>query len=285
MTVRIAVAQCAPALGAFQRNLRMHLETIERARAAGAALVVFPELSLTGYYLKDLANDLAMAGDDARLAPIAKASERIDVLAGFVERTPDARVHIASGYWSKGRLLHVHRKAYLPTYGIFDDARYFARGERFDTFASAVGRAGIAICEDMWHMSTPYLYAVHGANVVFYPSASPGRGVAEGGDLGTAESCRLMDRFYAQYLTVYVVFASRVGNEDGVAFWGGSEIVAPDGAVVAKGPYFEESVVAGEIDSRAIRRARLVTPLFRDERLGLTIRELTRILDEKERRE
>ena len=284
MTVRIALAQCAPALGAFKRNLAMHLETIERARAAGARLVVFPELSLTGYYLKDLANDLACPADDERLAPIADASKGIDVLAGFVERTPDGRIHIASGYWSRGRIIHVHRKVYLPTYGIFDDGRYFAQGERFDTFPSAAGDAGIAICEDIWHMSTPYLYAVRGANVIFYPSASPGRGVAEGGDLGTAESCRLMDQFYAQYLTVYVVFVNRVGNEDGIAFWGGSEILAPDGTVVARAPEFEEHLLFAEIDPALAARERARNPILRDERHELVLRHLAERVDLSERR-
>lgn len=274
MTVRIAAAQCAPALGAFKRNLDMHLELVERAREGGAQLVVFPELSLTGYYLKDLANDVACAPDDARLRPLAEASRRIDVLAGFVERTPDGRIHIASGYWTGGRVAHVHRKVYLPTYGIFDDGRYFARGERFDTFPSAVGEAGIAICEDNWHMSTPYLYAVRGANVVFYVSSSPGRGVAEGGDLGTAESCRLMDAFYAQYLTVYVVFVNRVGNEDGIGFWGGSEVVAPDGTVMARAPEFSEHLLFAEIDPALAARERARNPLLRDERHDLVLRHL-----------
>ena len=272
MTLRIALAQCAPALGAFERNLRMHLETIERARSAGAGLVVFPELSLTGYYVKDLAGDLACSADDARLAPLAKASQPIDVLAGFVERRPDGRIHIASGYWTKGGLAHVHRKVYLPTYGIFDDGRYFARGERFDLFPSAAGEAGIAICEDAWHASTPYLYATRGAQVLFYVSASPGRGVAEGGDLGTAESCRLMDVFYAQYLTLYVVFVNRVGNEDGIGFWGGSEVVAPDGTVVARGAEFEEDLVIAEIDPGLVARERARNPLLRDERHDLVLR-------------
>ncbi len=274
MTVRIAAAQCSPALGAFKRNLAMHLEIVERARAGGARLVVFPELSLTGYYLKDLANDLACAADDPRLAPIADASKAIDILAGFVERTPDGRIHIASGYWSGGRVAHVHRKVYLPTYGIFDDGRYFARGERFDTFASAVGQAGIAICEDAWHPSTPYLYAIRGAQVVFYVSASPGRGVAEGGDLGTAESCRLMDRFYATYHTVYVVFVNRVGHEDGIGFWGGSEVVAPDGTVVARAPEFEQDLLFAEIDPALAARERARNPLLRDERHDLVLRHL-----------
>ena len=274
MSVRIAAAQCAPALGAFKRNVAMHLELIERAKSGGAALIVFPELSLTGYYVKDLANDLACAADDPRLAPIAEASRGIDVLAGFVERTPDGRIHIASGYWSRGRVVHVHRKVYLPTYGIFDDGRYFASGERFDLFPSAAGYAGVAICEDIWHVSTPYLYAVRGANVIFYPSASPGRGVAEGGDLGTAESCRLMDSFYAQYLTVYVIFVNRVGHEDGIAFWGGSEVVAPDGTVIARAPEFEEHLLFAEVDPALALRERARNPLLRDERHDLVLRHL-----------
>src|SRR5439155_97224 len=138
-----------------------------------------------------------------------------------------AKLHIAQGHWSGGKLIHVHRKVYLPTYGIFDDGRYFGPGDRFDTYRWAGGTTGVAICEDLWHVSTPYLYAAAGATIVLAPSASPGRGVAEGGDLGTAESCRLMDRFYAQYLTLYVAFVNRVGHEDGIAVWGGSESAVP----------------------------------------------------------
>jgi predicted amidohydrolase len=254
----------------------MHLEWIAKARSAGAKLVIFPELSLTGYYLKDLAGELACAADDERLLPIAEASRALDVSAGFVERGPDARLHIAQGYWSGGRLVHVHRKVYLPTYGIFDDGRYFGPGDRFDVFRSAVGPAGIAICEDLWHASVPYLYGATGATTVFCPSASPGRGVAEGGDLGTAESCRLMDRFYAQYMTMYVVFVNRVGHEDGIAFWGGSEVVAPDGTVVARAPDFAEELVLAEIDPELVARERDRNPLIRDERPDLVIAQLMR---------
>lgn len=267
--MKIAIAQCAPALGAVQRNVALHRERIAQAKAAGAQLIVFPELSLTGYYLKDLAADVACSVDDAVLAPIAEASRDIDVSAGFVERSADAKLHIAQGYWSGGALRHVHRKVYLPTYGIFDDGRYFGPGDRFATFESAAGTAGIAICEDLWHLSVPYLYAVGGANVIFSPSASPGRGVAEGGDLGTAASCRLMDQFYAQYLTVYVVFANRVGHEDGVGFWGGSEVVAPDGTVVARAAEFEEALLIADLDLALVARERARNPILRDERPDL----------------
>jgi len=274
VSIRIAIAQCAPALGAVKRNLDMHEKWIARARAAGARLVIFPELSLTGYYLKDLAADVACAADDPQLARIAEASRDIDISAGFVERSADAKLHIAQGHWSGGKLVHVHRKVYLPTYGIFDDGRYFGPGDRFETYRWAGGTTGVAICEDLWHVSTPYLYAAAGATIVLAPSASPGRGVAEGGDLGTAESCRLMDKFYASYLTVYVVYVNRVGHEDGIAFWGGSEIVAPDGTVAARAPEFDEELLIGEIDPELVARERARNPLMRDEREDIVLRNI-----------
>ena len=274
MSIRIAIAQCAPALGAVKRNLDMHEKWIARAKAAGARLVIFPELSLTGYYLKDLAADVACAADDPQLAPIAEASRDIDISAGFVERSADAKLHIAQGHWSGGKLVHVHRKVYLPTYGIFDDGRYFGPGDRFETYTWEGGTTGVAICEDLWHVSTPYLYAAAGATIVLAPSASPGRGVAEGGDLGTAESCRLMDRFYASYLTVYIVYVNLVGHEDGIAFWGGSEIVAPDGTVAARAPEFDEELLIGEIDPELVARERARNPLLRDEREDIVFRNI-----------
>src|SRR2546430_2886503 len=274
LSIRIAIAQCAPALGAVKRNVDMHMSWIARAKAAGARLVIFPELSLTGYYLKDLAADVACPADDPQLAPIAKASVDLDISAGFVERSADAKLHIAQGHWSGGKLIHVHRKVYLPTYGIFDDGRYFGPGDRFDTYRWAGGTTGVAICEDLWHVSTPYLYAAAGATIVLAPSASPGRAVAEGGDLGTAESCRLTDRFYASYLTVYVVYVNRVGHEDGIAFWCGSEIVAPDGTVAARAPEFDEHLLVGEIDPDLVARERARNPLLRDEREDIVLRNI-----------
>jgi predicted amidohydrolase len=274
LSIRIAIAQCAPALGAVKRNMDMHEKWIARARAVGARLVIFPELSLTGYYLKDLAADVACAASDPQLAPIAEASRDIDISAGFVERSADAKLRIAQGHWSGGKLVHVHRKVYLPTYGIFDDGRYFGPGDRFDTYRWAGGTTGVAICEDLWHVSTPYLYAAAGATIVLAPSASPGRGVAEGGDLGTAASCRLMDRFYASYLTVYVVYVNRVGHEDGIAFWGGSEIVAPDGTVAARAAEFDEELLIGEIDPGLVARERARNPLLRDEREDIVLRNI-----------
>lgn len=276
--LRVAIAQCSPALGAVERNLAMHEEWLRRARDAGAQLAVFPELALTGYYLKDLAADVAVRRDGKDLARIRELSNDLDICTGFVERDPDGRIFIAQGYFARGELRHVHRKVYLPTYGIFDDARYFAAGDRFEVFPGGLGTMGIAICEDFWHMSAPYLLATAGALAILSPSASPGRGIAEGGDLGTAESCRLMDRFYAQYLTTFVIYANRVGHEDGIGFWGGSEIVAPDGSVLARGPDFEEGLVVADCDPALAHRERLRNPLLRDERPELVLQQLARRL-------
>jgi NAD+ synthase (glutamine-hydrolysing) len=276
--VRVAVAQCAPALGAVARNVAMHREWASRAKAGGAHVVLFPELALTGYYLKDLAADVAVARDGPELAAIRELSRDLDVCTGFVERAADGRVFIAQAYFAAGELRHVHRKVYLPTYGIFDDARFFAPGDRFDVFDGGLGTMGIAICEDFWHMSAPYLLATAGATAILSPSASPGRGIAEGGDLGTAESCRLMNRFYAQYLTTFVVYANRVGHEDGIGFWGGSEIVAPDGSVLARGAEFEEALVVADCDPALAHRERLRNPLLRDERPTLVLQHLAQRL-------
>jgi NAD+ synthase (glutamine-hydrolysing) len=272
--LRIALAQCAPALGATATNARMHLDWVARARAKGASVVIFPELSLTGYYVKDLASDVACSSRGPELAQIAEASADIDIVAGFVERSPDGRLYIASGYWSGGIVVHTHRKVYLPTYGIFDDGRYFAPGRHFETFRTTMGQTGVAICEDLWHVSTPYLYALKGATVIIVPAASPGRGIAEGGDLGTASSCRLLNRFCAQYLTLFIVYVNRVGHEDGISFWGGSEVIAPDGTVIARASQFDEELLIADIDIEQTHRERLRNPLLRDERTDIVSRDL-----------
>jgi len=214
VSIRIAIAQCAPALGAVKRNLDMHQKWIARARAAGARLVIFPELSLTGYYSRTW---LRMWPAPPTIPSSLRSPKHrgTSTSAPASSSAPPTRSCTSRRALVGRKLVHVHRKVYLPTYGIFDDGRYFGPGDRFETYTWAGGTTGVAICEDLWHVSTPYLYAAAGATIVLAPSASPGRGVAEGGDLGTAESCRLMDRFYASYLTLYVVYVNRVGHEDG----------------------------------------------------------------------
>ena len=136
---RVALAQIAPRLGQLDANVALHLEAIQRARREGAGLVAFPELSLTGYLLRDDVPEVAVTLDDPRLSRLLRASREIDVLVGLVEEAPGHRFHNTAAYLSGGRVLHVHRKVYLPTYGMFDEGRDFAAGDRFRAFVSRRG--------------------------------------------------------------------------------------------------------------------------------------------------
>ncbi len=273
---RVAIAQVSPVLGDLDRNLRTHLERIESAREAGASLIVFPELSLTGYFLKDLTADVAMAPDHPVLARLAEASLGIDIVAGYIALEDD-HAYIAAGYWSQGRLIHRHHKAYLPTYGMFEEGRFVTAGFKLRAFDAPLGRSAMLICEDLWHPSTVGIVSVDGADLLIGIAASPARGF--GGD--RPDSARIyeqMTELYARLYGLNVLFANRVGFEDGIGFWGGSRIVDPFGVERARAPYFDEALIVADIDLTASHRARRLMPLTRDERPDLTIAELQRVL-------
>jgi predicted amidohydrolase len=281
---KLALAQCAPSLGNLAANLDLHLGLAEQAASAGADLCIFPELGLTGYFLKDQVADVALDLDSPSLAPLLEASERLDLLVGLVLRSPDFRYHNAAVYLAGGEVRHVHRKVYLPTYGMFDEQRYFAAGDRLRAFDRAGALTGVLICEDMWHLSTSYLLFVQGAALLVCVSSSPGRGVLAGPDAelapGTVRSWQDLTRTVAEYGVCYVAYCNRVGYEDGVTFWGGSSVVGPDGqAVVEAGE--KEGLAFAEIDLREVDRQRRATPMLRDEKVELTLRELEKIWDER----
>lgn len=171
----LALAQIQAHLADPDANLETHLETIASARRQGADLVVFPELSLTGYMLQDAAEDVAIAATTAEpiFQKLTRAAGKMDLVVGFVERDPRQRRFISAAYLSGGQILHVHRKVYLPTYGLFQDGRFFAAGEAFQAFDTRFGRLGLLICEDFWHVSSPYLLWLDGADVLLLTSASP----------------------------------------------------------------------------------------------------------------
>jgi predicted amidohydrolase len=166
---------------------------------------------------------------------------------------------------------------YLPTYGLFEEQRYFAAGRRFEAFASArVGRVGLVICEDFWHVSTATIMQAEEVDVVVCVINSPARGVA-GPKIGTAETYELLARTFAQLLGVLVIVVNRVGFEDGLCFFGNSMVIGPDGRILAQAPAFDECLSIVPCDLAELRRQRLITPLGRDQQLLLTIEELERI--------
>jgi NAD+ synthase (glutamine-hydrolysing) len=280
MKVKLALAQINTRLGVVESNLEKHLEYIQRASTEGTDLIIFPELSLTGYVLQDLVPTVAHRAheDDPVFKELLAASQKIDIVVGFAEEDVRNRFYISSAYLSQGKVAHVHRKVYLPTYGLFDEGRFFAWGDSVAAFDTRFGRAGILICEDFWHTSSPYLLWMDGADLFLFTSASPGRGLTTAPYLSTAHWVESINQAYASIFTSFVIHSNRVGFEDGLHFWGGSTVFDPNGELVAKAPLDEESLTFCDIDLNQLHRTRARLPLLRDERTALVQRELTRIL-------
>ncbi len=284
-TITVSLAQISPKLGDVRANLEKHMAWIEES-AAKSDLIVFPELSLCGYTLRDLVPEVALHPhdrDDPILKPIREASaiKGIDIVVGFVEEDVRHRFYIAAAYFHAGELLHIHRKVYLPTYGLFEEGRDLARGDRIRAFDTPWGRAGILICEDFWHASPPYILWLDGADLFIHHSASPGRGLTGKGKLDSSRFVEEVNQTYAALFTSYVLHCNRSGVEDGINFWGGSSVYGPNGEVLGQAPYFEEARLVVDLDLREVRRTRQRLPLLRDERVDLTLRELQRIMQER----
>ena len=282
MKIKIALAQFNTKLGDVNANLDKHLQTIDQAQQQGADLLIFPELSLTGYALLDLAVDAAIRPheEDPVFNALLAASQNLDLMVGFVHEDRRHRFYIASAYLAGGKIIHIHNKIYLPTYGMFDEGRFFAPGNSVRAFNTRFGRVGMLICEDFWHASLPYLLWLDGADMLLFASASPGRGLTHEPRLSSSEWVEHTNRAYAGLFTNFVAHANRVGYEDGLNFWGGSTIFDPNGDLVVRAPDFESALTTAEIDLNQLHRSRARLPILRDERTELVARELERILGE-----
>lgn len=283
MKIKIGLAQMNTHLGNIQANLQKHLDLIEEARQKAADLLIFPELSLTGYALQDLVTTSALRPhqQDPVFKILLEASQGVDLMIGFVHEDRRHRFYIASAYLSDEQIVHIHNKVYLPTYGMFDEGRFFAPGDSVHAFNTRFGRVGMLICEDFWHASLPYLLWLDGADILLLSSASPGRGLNEKPRLSSSEWVEHTNRAYAGMFTNFVAHANRVGYEDGLNFWGGSTIYDPNGELIVRAPDFEPALIVAEIDLNQLNRTRARLPLLRDERSQLVQRELERILGEK----
>jgi NAD+ synthase (glutamine-hydrolysing) len=280
MNLKVGLAQINPKLGDVQDNLALHLRQIAEAADRGIELLIFPELSLTGYRLRDLTFNVALRPTvrDPVFGRLLDASRDLDIVVGFVEADKRQKYHIASAYLSGGEMVHLHHKVYLPTYGMFDEGRYFAWGNAVRAFDTRFGRVGMLICEDFWHVSPPYLLWLDGADILILTSASPGRGIATEQKIGSARWVEHINQAYASIFTNFVIHCNRTGFEDGVNYWGGSTVYDPEGVQIVQGPYYEEQLVTAELDLNQLRRTRIRLPLLRDERVALTMREMERIV-------
>jgi predicted amidohydrolase len=278
--LRIGMAQFSPVLGDVNRNLEIILDFIKQAKSQGCGLVIFPENALTGYFLRDLVTEVCQAPDSEIIRTIEKESNDIDILLGFVEQSPEFNNYIAAGYFTRGKLAHIHRKVYLPNYGMFEDMRYFAQGESISAFDAPFGRMGILICEDALHPLLSYILTMDGAIVLHVISNSPLRGMLKS-ESDTLEKWEETLRFLARIYGVYITYTNRSGFEDGIHYGGNSVVFDPTGALVVRGKKGESDFVTAEINLEEVNRARTRMPLIRDENIPLAIKELSRIYTDK----
>ncbi|EHR49531.1 putative amidohydrolase [Saccharomonospora marina XMU15] len=273
--MRVALAQTDCRLGDVEGNLVDAERIIKDAAADDADLVVFPELSLTGYALGQLADDISLWPDDPRLADLARHGP--DVVIGLLE---DGRIrrHNSALYLSGGQLVHNHRKLYLPNYLIWEERKHASPGQHMRAFDTKHGRFATLICNDAWQPMLPWLAAQDGAELLIVPANSAAK--LTGGSFDPAEYWHDLLTFTARMQQCWVLFVNRVGDEAGVRFWGGSRVLDPWGSVVATAATWDEALTIVDIDPAAVRRRRREIPLLADARLGLLRRELERLINE-----
>jgi len=266
--LRVALVQYKPRKADVAANVEAVRRILEE-QASQADLVVFPEASLSGYFLEGGVAEAALSAErlgELLGAPPAGAS---DLALGFYERWR-RRLYNSAAYLAPDggswRVRHVHRKMFLPTYGLFDEARFVEPGTEVRTFDTRFGRMGLLVCEDMWHSFPPMVLALGGAELLVVVSASPARDFgSEGkGRPANLERWHRLATTAAQEHGVFVVVSQLVGSEGGKLFPGGSFAVDPHGRLLAEGPFLEEAVTVAALDSGALDRARVETPLLAD---------------------
>jgi predicted amidohydrolase len=274
--VKLAIVQTKPRKGDVATNLAelgeifVQLAAEERPYDA----IVLPEAALTGYFLEGGVYELAFESEDlarriAALWRAAPGSDRspVDIAIGFFENAGGTYYNSAL-YLEIGprdhRIVHVHRKMFLPTYGVFDEERFLSRGRHLAAFDTRFGRMAILICEDAWHAIMPTIAAIKGARILIVPSASPGRGLARGDELESVMHWRNVLRSYAVEHGMFVIYAGLAGFEGGKGMTGSSALIDPFGETVARLPALGAAVLRADVDFSEIEIARARLPLLGD---------------------
>jgi NAD+ synthetase len=266
--LRVALAQIKPRKADVAGNVE-RVRRILADESAHADLVVFPEAALTGYFLEGGVADAAISVE--RLVELlgAPPAQSADLVVGFYERWR-RRLFNSAAYLEAGPggwvVRHVHRKLFLPTYGVFDEARFVEAGTEVRAFDTRFGRFGMLNCEDAWHSLPGTILALDGAEVIIVVSASPARDFSPTGR-GMPANLDRWDELAPAMATehgVFVVVSQLTGSEGGKVFPGGSIAVGPDGRVIARGPLLEEAVTVAPLDARSLDRARVASPLLAD---------------------
>jgi predicted amidohydrolase len=277
--MRVALAQIDSILGDTEENLRRSKEVVAEAKDRDTDLTVFPELSLSGYALGELGDDVPIEAHSKPISSLAEAAGEMAVVVGFCEEGRGFHTYNSAAYLEGGSIRHLHRKLYLPNYRIYEERKHYNPGQSMRAFDTRFGRMAMLICNDAWQTFLPFIAVQDGAQVLIIPADS-GSYPSYPELLDTRDYWRGITRFYARMLECYVVFVNRVGKQDNLVFWGYSHVVDPWGTVVAEGPLHEEALITVDIDLGNVRRRRREVPLVKEARLALLARELNRLAEE-----
>lgn len=264
-------------------NLQCITEMVDRAEAEGVNHLVFPELALTGYLVDHRYSHAAARLDGPQVKQLRALSNRMSISVGLIEETEKALFYNSAIFLERGRIKHLHRKIYLPTYGIFDERRYFGAGWDVSAFNSAHGRMAMLICGDAWHIPLAYIAAHDGADVLIILAASTYEGLTN--TTSSDDAWRCMCRSYALTLSCYVVFANLAGKDGEYDFWGGSFVAGPDGNLIAASEANGPDLVVVDLDFDALRTQRIRLPFRRDDSIAHTIQLAQRVLKAKVKRD
>jgi predicted amidohydrolase len=275
--LRLAIDQMAPALGDLDANFERHLDAVKWAKSEKADLLVFPELSLTGYLIRGMVHHVAIRRNDPRLADLSSRAGQMAVVLGMIEHSDDDRYFNAEAFLSAGRVHAVQHKLFLPNYGMFDERRFFASGDRVESFDTPWGKAGMLICFDLLHPAVGYLLEQSGVRLLISISASPARGITADGNMAGEMAFRLGQESFARLLGLMTIYVNRVGTEEGLTFWGGSQVVDPFGRVLCELPMYEEARAICDIDMESVTRARSIFPHLKEGRPDFILQEMLRI--------
>lgn len=272
------MAQVAPVLGDVDANFELARQSVREAREKGADLVVFPELSMTGYSLGQVSEEVSIEASDPRITELAEEAGDVSVVIGFHEDGSGVRTYNSAAYLEGGQILHLHRKLYLPTYGIFEERKHFSPGQNMRAFTSRFGRMAMMICNDAWQPALGFLAVQDFARVLLIPTNSADSRFP--GDLDTTEYWRDITEFYGRMYECYVVFVNRVGSEGDLDFWGNSHVVDPWGQTIVEAPLRKETIITADLDLQSVLKRRRKVPLLKEARLSLLNRELHRLAEE-----
>ena len=301
--MKVAVYQTDPVLLDVKANLENTIQILEEAKAQDIDLAIFPELSLTGYFVKERYHEVALRLDSPQINQLVQATKGMAAVVGFIEESRAMNFYNSALVAVDGEILFTYRKLNLPNYGVFEERKIFSTGKRVRVFKLKGFTIAPLICNDLWHPSLPYLAVTQKADI-FITMFNSSQG-SMGNEFSNIESWNIINRFYSRVFGVYNLCANRVGcevfenlgtdngeskeadsssaDDNPFRFWGGSEIINPFGQPIATASLYDTDVIFANISRELLRKKRILLPYLKGDDPYFTHRELTRILFEKSR--